>query len=137
MSSLLWAASRGVMSIPLVYISALPAVATPHEAQTLCAGIATKEIAASTITLPTTGAKVLSATLVGAADPGNKSGEYCRVVGETRPVDPDAPKIIWQVNLPSAWNGKMLQYGGGGYNGSLPPTSDKTTLGLDTEPTPL
>lgn len=137
MSSLLWAASRGVMSIPLVYTLLSPAIAAPQEAQALCSGMANKEIALSAITLPTTGARVLSATLVGAADPGNQSGEYCKVVGETRPVDQNAPRIIWQVNLPSAWNGKMLQYGGGGYNGSLPPTSEKTTLGLDTVPTPL
>ena len=44
-------------------------------------------------------------------------GEYCRVRGEIAPVDPAAPKIKFQVNLPSAWNSKAVQYGGAGFNG--------------------
>ena len=43
------------------------------------------------------------------------------------PTDPSAPPIKFQVNLPVEWNGRSLQYGGGGFNGvlitglSLPP----------------
>jgi feruloyl esterase len=33
-------------------------------------------------------------------------------------VDPAAQPINFQVNLPMTWNGKALQYGGGGYNGT-------------------
>ena len=35
------------------------------------------------------------------------------------PVDPKAPPILFQVNLPTQWNGRSVQYGGGGFNGVL------------------
>ncbi|WP_245428969.1 tannase/feruloyl esterase family alpha/beta hydrolase [Phyllobacterium phragmitis] len=125
------------MTISLAYLLAPSAFAAPQDAAGLCSAIAASSIPASRISLPTTGAKIQSATLVGASDPVNQNGEYCKVIGQIKPDDPKAPDIIWQVNLPTAWNGKLLQYGGGGYNGSLPPTTDKTTLGLDIAPTPL
>ncbi|WP_454667117.1 tannase/feruloyl esterase family alpha/beta hydrolase [Acinetobacter calcoaceticus] len=45
--------------------------------------------------------------------------DYCQVRLAVEPINPDAPLIHVQVNLPSQWNQKMLQYGGGGYNGVL------------------
>ena len=36
------------------------------------------------------------------------------------PVDPAAPKINFQVNLPTDWNGKIMQLGGSGTNGVIP-----------------
>ncbi len=45
--------------------------------------------------------------------------EYCKVVGAIAPVDPKAPPIRFQVNLPTQWNGSSVQYGGGGFNGML------------------
>jgi len=45
--------------------------------------------------------------------------EYCQVIGAIAPIDPKAPPIRFQVNLPSRWNGNSLQYGGGGFNGVL------------------
>ena len=45
--------------------------------------------------------------------------EYCQVVGSIAPVDPKAPPIRFQVNLPTQWNGHSLQFGGGGFNGVL------------------
>jgi feruloyl esterase len=44
---------------------------------------------------------------------------FCRVLGEIGPVDPTAPAIRFQINLPFGWNGKSVQYGGGGFNGVL------------------
>jgi feruloyl esterase len=41
------------------------------------------------------------------------------VLGEIAPLDPAAPPIRFEVNLPEQWNGKAVQYGGGGYNGVL------------------
>ncbi|MES5048265.1 tannase/feruloyl esterase family alpha/beta hydrolase [Rhizobium nepotum] len=125
------------MFISLIMVLASPAVAASKDPATLCSAIATLFIPASSISLPTTGVTIQSATLVKASDPANQNGEYCKVIGQITPVDPDAPDIIWQINLPTAWNGKLLQYGGGGYNGSIPPTTDKTTLGLGVVPTPL
>lgn len=52
---------------------------------------------------------------------------FCKVLGHIDPRDPAAPPIKFQVNLPADWNGRSLQYGGGGFNGvlitglSLPP----------------
>jgi hypothetical protein len=45
--------------------------------------------------------------------------EYCKVVGATAPVDPKAPPIRFQMNLPTQWNGSSVQFGGGGFNGTL------------------
>jgi feruloyl esterase len=44
---------------------------------------------------------------------------YCRVLGAIAPLDPQAPLIQFQINLPMNWNGRSVQYGGGGFNGTL------------------
>jgi hypothetical protein len=44
---------------------------------------------------------------------------YCQILGRIAPVDPQAPPIRFQVNLPLDWNGRSMQYGGGGFNGVL------------------
>ena len=41
------------------------------------------------------------------------------MLGAIAPVDPNAPPIRFQVNLPTHWNGRSVQYGGGGFNGVL------------------
>ncbi len=51
--------------------------------------------------------------------------EHCQVKGRIASLDPVAPAINFQVNLPSVWNGRSLQFGGGGFNGVL-----ITALGL-------
>lgn len=76
-------------------------------------------LTAGAIGLPTTGATVHSAELVSANADKNPNGEYCKVLGAIHPLDYSAPDIRFQVNLPTAWNGKTLQFGGGGFNGSL------------------
>lgn len=44
---------------------------------------------------------------------------YCKVLGAIAPIDPQAPSIKFQINLPMTWNGRSVQYGGGGFNGVL------------------
>ena len=44
---------------------------------------------------------------------------FCKVLGHIKPIDPKAPNINFQINLPLDWNGRALQYGGGGFNGVL------------------
>ena len=44
---------------------------------------------------------------------------FCKVLGHIEPIDPNAPPIRFEVNLPVEWNGRSLQYGGGGFNGVL------------------
>jgi feruloyl esterase len=105
--------------------SAPPALV--QNAQT-CAALGGTAIPASAIGEPTTGAVVTSASLVSAVPQTlNAAGtavtaalpEYCRVLVDIKPVDSSAPLIKAQVNLPTIWNGKSMQLGGGGYNGSL------------------
>ena len=79
-----------------------------------CAALAGLEVNAKAIDLPTTGAVVTEALWV--QTPANGQ---CRIKGSIRPVDPAAPVIGFQVNLPSNWNDRALQMGGGGLNGSL------------------
>lgn len=110
------------------------AAASPADA---CAKLAGMTIPASAIGLPTTGAVVASAALVAAAAPNNKDGEYCRVKGFILPVSPDAPKMEFEVNLPSRWNGKATQFGGGGYDGALVTGLGPGALQPTTAPDPL
>ena len=53
----------------------------------------------------------------GRVTPANPA--FCKVLGHIDPVDPKAPPVKFQVNLPVEWNGRSLQYGGGGFNGVL------------------
>jgi feruloyl esterase len=56
-------------------------------------------------------------TPAGRVTPANP--EFCKVLGHIVPLDPKAPPIKFQVNMPLEWNGRSLQYGGGGFNGVL------------------
>ena len=89
-------------------------------------------VAASDITIPSGSARIESATLVAAtplavAERGPTPASritpampaFCRVIGAIDPLDPKAPVIRFQVNLPEQWNGRLVQYGGGGFNGTL------------------
>jgi len=89
-------------------------------------------IDASKIGLPTSGATIDSASLTApsalavaergptpAATITPAAPQYCKVLGRIAPVDPKAPPIVFQVNLPTQWNGRSVQYGGGGFNGVL------------------
>jgi len=107
----------------------------PVDPNAACAALKAP-IPAGAIGLPTGGAVVESATLVAPTDLvvrpkvpfgppppevaiGPALPEHCQVVGAIAPVDPKAPPIRFQVNLPTQWNGNSLQYGGGGFNGVL------------------
>nr|WP_246385865.1 tannase/feruloyl esterase family alpha/beta hydrolase [Novosphingobium hassiacum] len=118
------------------YRSAQTAVPTPTAASFTqrCAELQGATIAATTITLPTTGAAVQSATLVGATA---STPEYCKVVGIISPVDPQAPPIKFQTNLPSSWNNKAMQFAGGGFNGIVRTGLDNVVHAPSQSPTPL
>jgi hypothetical protein len=92
------------------------------QAATACADLVNLKIAANEIGLPSTGATISSAqTATVPADPANPGAtrEYCKVLGAVHPVDQSAPDMNFEVNLPTNWNGKAVQYGGGGSNGVL------------------
>jgi len=96
----------------LVLLAPAPALAGPEA----CRAMATTVVPASEIALATTGAKVDSAAWVPAS---GGLPDYCRLKGEISPVDPAAPPVLFEVNLPDVWNGKTVQYGGAGLNGAL------------------
>lgn len=94
-----------------------------------CASLQGGTLPASAIALPTRGARLVSARLVPASParphPTNPTWlhalpAYCEVIGEIDPVDAKAPVIRFQVNTPGVWNGRAMQIGGGGLNGSIP-----------------
>lgn len=124
---------RLVAAAAIVPLSMLAGCASPPSAEELavrCPALAdtgaTATVAPSSIGLPSGAATITSAVLV-AAVPGSASGnaytpatpQYCRVQGRIAPIDPAAQAIHFQINLPTQWNAKALQYGGGGFNGTL------------------
>ena len=112
-----------VVSAALVACSHAPSVKQPGAA---CSALAGRSIPAASIGLPSGPATVLSAVLV-ASVPESVNGntftppapDYCKVLGSVASRDPKAQTINFQANLPVQWNGKALQYGGGGFNGTL------------------
>jgi feruloyl esterase len=83
-----------------------------------CPALANQSIPAASIGLPTGGAIIESATEIWEAS--NGEGRYCRVRGKIAPAaGAGAPDIRFQLNLPARWNGKALQMGGAGYNGTV------------------
>src|SRR5882672_267355 len=100
----------------------IAAGASPASAAVTCADLASLKIPASEIGLPSGGATIASAQMATVpADPRNAEAtrDYCKVLGAIAPVDPNAPPVNFEVNLPTQWNGKAVQYGGGGTNGTL------------------
>jgi hypothetical protein len=87
-----------------------------------CAALAGRSIDPKLIGLASGAASVTSAAIAripaspAAAEP---SVAYCKVLGEIAPLDPAASPIRFEINLPESWNGKAVQYGGGGFNGVL------------------
>lgn len=102
-------------------LASMAFVTTAHGA-TACAGLTGLKIAPGELGLPNGGVAIASAVMATVpADPlvPETTREYCKVLGAVLPVDPAAPPVNFQVNLPTAWNGKAIQYGGGGSNGVL------------------
>jgi Tannase and feruloyl esterase len=110
--------------------------ATPS-ARERCVALNGVKIPATSIGLPTNGATIVSATFVMATDAGNTNGEFCKVLGGIHAVDPTAPDIKFEVNLPTRWNNRMLQMGGGGFDGTLVTGLGGASNQIPTSPTPL
>lgn len=121
-------------SLSIVLLLSACAATPPRDPAAACAALI-QPIAAGSIGLPTGGAIIDSATLTPASAAAAVTNppfsptppelivpaypEHCRVLGQIAAVDPQAPPIKFQVNLPSDWNGRSVQYGGGGFNGVL------------------
>lgn len=92
-------------------------------------------IAADKIGEPSSGADIYFATMV--RGPEAAGGAFCKVLGGIDPVDPSAPDINFEINLPLTWNNKAIQYGGGGYDGQLIEAIKNVSFGIDSAKTPL
>ena len=97
-----------------------------------CEGLRGLKISAAEIGLPTTGGVVTSARRA------ESSGVvFCKVLGRLKPVDPSAQDIRFEVNLPDAWNGKAVHYGGAAFDGYLVTGLSAPVLGMPGARTPL
>src|ERR1700688_593283 len=100
----------------------MAAACSPAGAAVNCADLANLKIPAGEIGPPSGGATITSAQMANVpADPLNPGAtrDYCKVLGAVLPIDPNAPPVNFEVNLATDWNGKSVQYGGGGSNGVL------------------
>lgn len=98
-----------------------------------CEALKGLSIPALVIGLATKGATVTSSVTVSSND-ATSGAAHCLVMGEIYPLsasetihpntvhktDVNTPSILFRVALPNDWNHKTLQYGGGGFNGTIP-----------------
>ncbi|MER6176114.1 tannase/feruloyl esterase family alpha/beta hydrolase [Streptosporangium sp. NPDC001681] len=103
-----------------------PARTIVTDAATRCASLTGLRVDTADIGLPTRGGEVDSATL-NSADPARGRPEFCLARGKVHSLDTTAPDINFQVNLPTSWNRKSVQFGGSGFNGIV-------VTGLDVAP---
>ena len=99
-----------------------------------CAALTGMAIPASAIGLPTSGGTVTSAVVTPAA---GAVPEHCLVNASISPVDASAPKIMLRIAMPTSWNTKVLMYGGGGFDGSIPNVAGNVPAGSPDQPLPL
>lgn len=91
-----------------------------------CSLLKGSAIPAAEIGLPTRGGTITEASLQ-APDATAGLPEFCRVRGQIASSNAADPPINFQLNLPTTWNRKSLQFGGGGFNGVV-------VTGLDNVP---
>jgi len=128
----LWCSLALIVASATLAACSTPAALLQSDVNAGCAGLAGSTIPASKISLPSGEATIDSAVLVApaamavaergpspAAAITPATPQYCKVLGHIAPLDPKAPNIQFQVNLPTVWNGRGIQYGGGGFNGTL------------------
>ncbi|MCG6538719.1 tannase/feruloyl esterase family alpha/beta hydrolase [Pseudomonas sp. KSR10] len=126
--------SRLLLAVPALLAVA---IAQPTFAAS-CSEMTGTQIPAAAIALPTSGARVMSATSVpGGGSAPQTFGPYCDLNVEVAPVDPSAPTIKMRIALPEQWNSKAMMYGGGGYNGTIPNVAGNVPAGPANQPTPL
>lgn len=101
-----------------------------------CAGLDRTRIPASVMSLPTTGGRVTSTSVMTRVISG-ETITYCQVDADIFPVDPSAPHVRMRVALPHGWNRKAMMFGGGGYNGTIPDLATNVPFGPTDQPVPL
>jgi feruloyl esterase len=99
-----------------------PTTVKISDAAARCTALVGTSIPASSIGLSTGGATVTAAAVVpsvAASGSAAATPEYCKVTGSIAAAQASDPSILYQVNLPSEWNFKTVQFGGGGTNGTV------------------
>jgi feruloyl esterase len=95
-------------------------------------------VPASEIALPTSGATVTAAKPVAASGSGASAlPDYCEITGKISPVDRSAPDIQFKAALPAQWNDKVVMFGGGGFDGTIPDVTGNVPNGPTDKPVPL
>ena len=106
----------------LATISGVPAATMVEDAASACGSLAgsldAMHIDSATLQTPSQLA-VSARAPTPAARIAPANAAFCKVLGHIEPTDPKAPPIKFEVNLPIEWNGRSVQYGGGGFNGTL------------------
>ena len=90
-------------------------------------------ISASEIGLPTGGAKITSTALTNATINKNIAStfpEYCTLTGVIYPYASGGININFKVAIPTQWNQKSWQFGGGGTDGSVPGLTAPSTSAM-------
>lgn len=107
----------------LLVACASQGVLTRGDAKTGCASLAGASIGTATVELatlvPAAALSINERAPTPSATINPATPEYCQVLGAIAPTDPKAPPIKFEINLPTVWNGRSVQYGGGGFNGLL------------------
>ncbi|MBH1978369.1 MAG: tannase/feruloyl esterase family alpha/beta hydrolase [Comamonadaceae bacterium] len=109
-----------------------------HAQPQACAEMLAAAIPSTAIGLPSGDGKVTEVVVVPAAGSNaSATPAHCRVTGTLAPVNPQAPAITFRLALPVAWNGKVMMFGGGGFDGTLPNVAGNVPAGPTDQPTPL
>ena len=88
-----------------------------------CESMSGQTIDASEIGLPTGGGVINQALIVPASqntDISSTTPEYCELTGVISPATSSGLNINFRVAIPTQWNQKSWQFGGGGTDGSIP-----------------
>lgn len=113
-----------------------PKLVVVADAAGRCAALTGSMVPSNAFILSTSGATVSAASLV-AADPTSGTGEFCKLTGQINAAQNGDPPIRFQVNLPSRWNTKAIQFGGGGFNGTVVTGEGNVSNAPSTAQTPL
>ena len=110
-------------AVSLLWVSGVGAQSTP-ESNTITEAACVAAKLGNSIPVSAIGEPVAAVTV---SEPrwnaaGKGGGPYCTVNGSIAPVDqaPTARAINFQVAFPTSWNGRSVQLGGGGMNGTIP-----------------
>jgi feruloyl esterase len=118
--------------------SSFGAATLPPGQQAACERLMGFVVPASEIGLPTSGALVTAVKPVAASGTGAAAlPAYCEVTGKISPVDRSAPDIQFKVALPVHWNDKVVMFGGGGFDGTIPDVAGNVPDGPLDKPVPL